>query len=457
MQRLRFSRYFKAIFVILDVIIIASLFSWFFILGSPILYFDKNIWQQNTLSITLLSLFWILLSARTKIYSIPRNLTYTLYLEHFFSHMLIFLFGIILLGKVSNNAFLKTEKSWLALSLFSVFIAVKSFIFFLLKYLRSIGINYRNVMFLGNSSSVEILRNIVVQRKDYGYKIHEFPNPKIEITELIDFWKTNGIHSIFLPSESSEISRELQEIIFREAENHKIRVLLLPTISKNSLFEFDLSYIETQPVLTPTIFPLNRFTNYILKRGFDILFSILLIIFIGSWLFPIIALLIKLDSKGPAFFRQKRYGYHNEVFDCYKFRTMVVNDESSIKTTADDDERITKFGRLLRKSSLDEMPQFINVLFGHMSVVGPRPHMLIVDNYYRPRIGRYSLRSMVKPGITGLAQVNGLRGDDENMEIGMQKRVLADSFYVKNWSLSLDLVIILKTIFLVIKGDKKAK
>lgn len=371
--------------------------------------------------------------------------------------MLIFLFGIILLGKVSNNAFLKTEKSWLALSLFSVFIAVKSFIFFLLKYLRSIGINYRNVMFLGNSSSVEILRNIVVQRKDYGYKIHEFPNPKIEITELIDFWKTNGIHSIFLPSESSEISRELQEIIFREAENHKIRVLLLPTISKNSLFEFDLSYIETQPVLTPTIFPLNRFTNYILKRGFDILFSILLIIFIGSWLFPIIALLIKLDSKGPAFFRQKRYGYHNEVFDCYKFRTMVVNDESSIKTTADDDERITKFGRLLRKSSLDEMPQFINVLFGHMSVVGPRPHMLIVDNYYRPRIGRYSLRSMVKPGITGLAQVNGLRGDDENMEIGMQKRVLADSFYVKNWSLSLDLVIILKTIFLVIKGDKKAK
>ena len=120
------------------------------------------------------------------------------------------------------------------------------------------------------------------------------------------------------------------------------------------------------------------------------------------------------------------------------------------------DKRVTRIGRFLRKTSLDEMPQFINVLKGEMSVVGPRPHMLLVDDFYKLKIGRYSVRSLVKPGVTGLAQVNGLRGDSGNMDIKMQKRILADAFYVKNWSFSLDLVIILKTVFLVICGDKNA-
>lgn len=136
---------------------------------------------------------------------------------------------------------------------------------------------------------------------------------------------------------------------------------------------------------------------------------------------------------------------------------MVVNDQSTTDTTKENDTRITKIGKFLRKTSLDELPQFINVLKGEMSVVGPRPHMLAVDNYYKPKIGRYSLRSMVSPGITGLAQVSGLRGDFGDVEVEMKKRVLADAFYVRNWSFVLDLVIILKTILLVIGGDKNAK
>lgn len=135
---------------------------------------------------------------------------------------------------------------------------------------------------------------------------------------------------------------------------------------------------------------------------------------------------------------------------------MYENGDSSHKTTEENDKRITRIGKFLRKTSLDEMPQFINVLKGEMSVVGPRPHMLLVDDFYKLKIGRYSVRSLVKPGVTGLAQVNGLRGDVGNMDIEMQKRILADAFYVKNWSLSLDLVIIFKTIFLVIGGDKNA-
>lgn len=136
-------------------------------------------------------------------------------------------------------------------------------------------------------------------------------------------------------------------------------------------------------------------------------------------------------------------------------KSMKSND--SDKTTDVDDDRITKIGKFLRKTSMDELPQFINVLQGNMSVVGPRPHMLLVDDYYKPKIRRYSLRSMVKPGITGLAQVSGLRGDEGDMNRGMKKRILADSFYVRNWSFSMDIVIILKTLFLIIVGDKNAR
>ena len=136
---------------------------------------------------------------------------------------------------------------------------------------------------------------------------------------------------------------------------------------------------------------------------------------------------------------------------------MHVNGECTSKTTEKNDKRITKIGRFLRKTSLDEMPQFINVLKGEMSVVGPRPHMLLVDDFYKLKIGRYSIRSLVKPGVTGLAQVNGLRGDAGDMDLEMQKRILADAFYVKNWTVSLDLVVILKTVFLIIGGAKNAK
>ena len=218
-----------------------------------------------------------------------------------------------------------------------------------------------------------------------------------------------------------------------------------------------MGYIESQPILNQAKYPLDYYSNYLLKRIFDVVFSTLVLVLICSWLFPIIAILIKKNSKGPVFFVQKRYGFHEEVFGCIKFRTMVVNEDSTTKTTSENDTRITKIGQFLRKTSLDEMPQFINVLKGEMSVVGPRPHMLAVDNYYKPKIGRYALRSLVNPGITGLAQVSGFRGDSGDVEIEMNKRILADAFYVKNWSFMTDLVIILKTIVLVIRGDKNAK
>lgn len=454
MQKIRYSRYFKVLFILLDVLVIAGVFLLFFLRNNAFKY-DEAIWEENLLSLILLTLFWILLSGRTKLYSIARNLTYTIYLERLVTHVFLFIFGVILLAKVSNNNFLKQDRFLIAFSLFTLFFIIKTLIFFALKYLRTLGINYRNIMFLSVDSSSELLKNILNERKDYGFKIFEYPiEGQLNTEKLVAFWKEEEIHTMYLSSHRFE--KDQEEEIYRLAENHKVRISLIPSIAKNNFFRYELGYIEMQPILVRAKFPLDYLTNFILKRTVDVLFSLLVLIFICSWLFPILYIFIKLDSKGPVFFLQKRYGYHDGVFNCIKFRTMYVNDDYAIETTKENDKRITRIGRVLRKMSIDEMPQFINVLKGEMSVVGPRPHMLLVDDFYKLKIGRYSVRSLVKPGITGLAQVNGLRGDFGDRELNMQKRILADAFYVKNWSLSLDVIIILKTIFLVIVGDKNA-
>lgn len=455
MQRLRFSKYFKIIAVLLDITVIVGVFSYFFL--------QKNIPQeskeQNLFSVLLLALFWVLLSSRTRLYNVSRNLTYTLYLERFFGQMLFFLFGIILLGKVSNNEFIKSERFFMIFVLFFILLVMKSLIFFFLKSFRTFGGNFRNIMFFDDTTTASvILEDILKQRKDYGFRIFKFNQSEKNIETIKDFWKENSIHTLFLNSEDSGLDKATELLVFTEAELAKVKIMLIPSIIQDHFFKYDLNYIESQPILTPANFPLESNINYVFKRVFDVVFSIFVLVFICSWLFPIIAFAIKLNSKGPVLFKQKRYGYHDEIFDCLKFRTMVVNDESSTKTTLANDERITRVGKFLRKTSLDELPQFINVLLGEMSVVGPRPHMILVDDMYKPIIGRYTVRSLVKPGITGLAQVSGYRGDKEiNMQIEMQKRILADAFYVKNWSMVLDGILILKTVFLIVFGDKNAK
>ncbi|WP_394674178.1 exopolysaccharide biosynthesis polyprenyl glycosylphosphotransferase [uncultured Chryseobacterium sp.] len=456
MQRIRYSRYVKSIIILLDLLVIASVFIFFFVSRNEHLKYNQETWYQNMFSLILLFLFWMLLSGRTKIYNIARNLTYTLFLERLLIHCLLFILGILLISKVSYNTFFNSDVYWLSVYLFCFIFLVKSLIYFAIKYLRSLGINHRNVMFLDENAATDVLKNIITERKDYGYKIFDYGTTDINAELLVSFWKKYGIYTLFLPLENS-LSEDTEKEVFKLAENNKVHISLVPSIAQSDFLLYDMGYIQTQPVLNQARYPLDYFSNFLLKRIFDIVFSVLILVLICSWLFPLIALIIKITSKGPVFFIQKRYGFHEAVFNCIKFRTMVVNDESATRTTCENDSRITRFGRLLRKTSLDEMPQFINVLKGEMSIVGPRPHMLAVDQYYKPKIGRYSLRSMVSPGITGLAQVNGLRGDSGDVEVEMNKRVLADTFYVRHWSFIMDLVIIVKTAVLVITGDKNAK
>ncbi|MEP5935089.1 MAG: exopolysaccharide biosynthesis polyprenyl glycosylphosphotransferase, partial [Winogradskyella arenosi] len=214
-------------------------------------------------------------------------------------------------------------------------------------------------------------------------------------------------------------------------------------------------YYDYIPVLTLRNIPLEDSVNTFIKRGFDILFSSLVIILILSWLTPIIAILIKLESRGTVFFKQTRNGFNYKEFDCYKFRSMMPNKDAHANQATRGDQRVTKVGKFIRKTSIDELPQFFNVLFGDMSVVGPRPHMVSHTTLYAKKIDKFMVRHFVKPGITGLAQTSGFRGEVET-DKDIIGRVRYDIFYIENWSLLLDIKIIIQTFVNAVKGEDKA-
>lgn len=196
-------------------------------------------------------------------------------------------------------------------------------------------------------------------------------------------------------------------------------------------------------------------SKIIMKRIFDVTFSILVLIFVLSWLFPLVAILIKLSSPGPVLFKQLRHGKDNVPFYCLKFRTMVVNQDADTVQAKKDDARITKIGRFLRKTSIDELPQIINVLKGEMSIVGPRPHTLPMNEVFAQEIDNFMFRHAVKPGITGLAQAKGYRGETKNFH-DIHSRYKLDMFYVKNWCLILDSKIIIQTLHSLYYKNEKA-
>ncbi len=211
-------------------------------------------------------------------------------------------------------------------------------------------------------------------------------------------------------------------------------VILPPELASGKKYISYRSYIEVKK------------SYFFFKRATDIILSTIFILFIFSWLLPLIALLLKLDSSGPVFFLQRRVGKGGRSFTCYKFRTMVVNKDAHRKQAEENDSRITRIGRWLRKTNIDELPQFLNVLLGQMSIVGPRPHMYADCRRFGRMIPRYKLRNLVKPGITGMAQVKGYHGPASDYE-AVSARYQLDVFYVRNASAWLDFRIMSRTIF----------
>jgi putative colanic acid biosynthesis UDP-glucose lipid carrier transferase len=273
------------------------------------------------------------------------------------------------------------------------------------------------------------------------------------IDECINYAINNRISEIY-----STISPETNTSIYdmaQTAEKSLIRFKFVPDFKFYVNRDTHLEYLDELPILSLRPEPLEDMANSIKKRVFDIVFSIIVIVCILSWLTPLLAILIKLSSRGPVFFVQWRSGKDNKQFRCIKFRSLAVNDEANTRQVTRGDTRITPLGKFLRKSNLDELPQFFNVLAGSMSIVGPRPHMLRHTETYSKILGQYMIRHFVKPGVTGWAQVNGFRGEIKR-EDQLRKRIEHDIWYLEHWSPWLDIRIIFLTLYVSFKGDKNA-
>ncbi|MEB2786568.1 sugar transferase [Algoriphagus persicinus] len=232
----------------------------------------------------------------------------------------------------------------------------------------------------------------------------------------------------------------------RAKQNNQLEKKVLEINSSN------LKALEQEEILLSE--KLNWF-NLSIKRFIDLFCSIGLMIVIGWWLFPIVAILIKLDSPGPIFYTQKRGGIYNSVFNCYKFRSMAINKQEDLKQATRNDPRVTKIGRILRRTSIDELPQVFNVIYGNMSLVGPRPLILSQNEKNANYIEGYKNRHLVKPGITGLAQAKGYRGETE-LPNSIYFRYKLDMYYIKNWSVVFDLKLIWMTAKTIFSGDENA-
>lgn len=273
------------------------------------------------------------------------------------------------------------------------------------------------------------------------------------ICDSVDYAIEHSISEVY-----STVSPERNHNIYdlaHKAETNFIRFKFVPDFRMFIDRTVHIDFARNIPILSLRTEPLENLDSQIKKRWFDILFSLLIIFFLLSWLIPLIALLIKLDSKGPVFFTQLRSGKNNQAFLCYKFRSLKVNNDAHNKQVTKDDDRFTQIGKFLRKTNLDEFPQFINVLRGEMSVVGPRPHMLKHTEEYSQILNHYMIRHFVKPGVTGWAQINGHRGEIRTKK-DLRIRIEHDIWYMENWSMWLDLRIILLTVYNTMKGDENA-
>ncbi len=410
-------------------------------------------------SFFILGFSWFFISYFTKFYQIYRNTRPSELIAKSLKQLAIFDLSVISFFNlwdydISDKFLLK---SLLLFNLSILFFKIS--IYIALKFYRASNRNFRDYIIIGYNEETKNFKNLLDQRKDYGYHFGHFfgKEKKSEIygdlSTLKNYLKKYPVDVIFCSLEACS-DEQIKEIITQADENFAT-VKFIPDNKQILGKKLKVEYFDYIPVLSLQKSPLDKPENKIIKRIFDIIFSSIVIIGILSWLYPIIAILIKLESKGPVLFKQKRNGINYHLFSCYKFRSMRPNKLAHIKQVSKGDDRITKIGRFLRKTSIDELPQFFNVFKGEMSVVGPRPHMVKENERFMKRVDKFMARHYVKPGITGLAQVKGYRGEIKTDE-DIFNRIKYDLYYIENWSFWLDIKIILFTVLKIIKGDEKA-
>ncbi|TNF49389.1 MAG: undecaprenyl-phosphate glucose phosphotransferase [Bacteroidetes bacterium] len=460
----KFSRYLKVIFLGSDVILlnVSFLLSFFLRYGNL-----DRIWHQQISSIWLLcNVVWMLLAGYLDIYKLVRVQR----IEHFlrktirayFIHLAIVAIVILVLkyGEVSRLRMGYFYGLFLTFLFLTRLVSLK-----LLKFIRASGYNFRRVIIVGENENGRKMAEILHSDLSFGFQVMGFfcdlsHDKNIDypvlgnISSIELFLKETDIHEMYVALHYDQ-SDKINELI-RLAEKYHVRIKFVPDFQAyTKTRRVTIDFYGNLPVLMLRKEPLESGYHRLSKKLFDVLFSLLVILLIFSWLFPVLFILIKLSSKGPVFFKQKRTGEDNIEFTCYKFRTMRVNTLADELQATKNDPRITKLGAFMRKTNLDELPQFFNVLWGSMSVVGPRPHMIKHTEEYSELINEYLVRHFAKPGITGWAQVNGFRGETKKLE-DMKKRVEFDIWYIENWSFILDLKIVWLTVWNMVRGEEKA-
>ena len=447
----RFNVLFPIIFVACEAIIISFVSSFMH-------YLTFSSWSSYN---TIIVLFWLITVIYTKSYNIGRGVNYLNTVRLALKSIFI-LFSVVAIGNLFVDYYTFSIKSiFFALSIFTTsIITFRILTHFILDSYRSYGGNITNVAIFGYDKMGKNFYKTLKQNPHLGYRSngifsHKPKKGKInsDIPNLGSFNTFYNNHTqfkeIFI---STKIPFNNQKELIDFCDKKFIAVKLLPELANYEFKNFFIKKFYNIPVIDVNLLPLDLWYNQLLKRIFDILFSLFTLTFFVSWMYLIFGLIIKFQSKGPIIFKQRRHGLGGKVFDCYKFRTMIQNDEEDTKFADNNDVRLTKFGKFLRISALDEMPQFLNVLLGNMSVVGPRPHPVKLNNEFSKKINKFSKRHQFKPGITGLAQVQGFRGKIYDF-YDMSSRVKLDRYYFKNWSILFDLKICTKTFFGILRAN----
>ncbi len=450
-QKGRYSKYIRPINILFDLMVITLLS----------LFFFQELKLNLVYYIFYQSFTWIAIAIIVKYYEVFRFTTPVEIITKLVKQFSIFLLIVIAFFPFAKTAIFSGKAIAIFMTIsFAIIVSFKYFMFFYLKKYRILTKNnFRNAVIIGYTPEAIRLKEVFDNRQDYGYRFQGYfsdkkQNPEVlgKVEDLKNFVIENRTDEIYCSL--NEISNEkLKDLVDFADENSKT-IKFIPDTKEIYSKNLKIDYYELFPVLSLQKTELHNPLIKGIKRAFDIIFSLLVIILLLSWLIPILAILIKLESKGPVFFKQGRPGLDEEEFFCYKFRSMQVNGFTE-KEASKNDPRVTKMGKFMRKTSIDELPQFFNVLLGDMSVVGPRPHLWSQNKAYATRIKKYMVRHYVKPGVTGLAQVKGFRGEIETDD-DMINRIKFDVFYIENWSILMDVKIIIQTVVNIFKGEDKA-
>jgi putative colanic acid biosysnthesis UDP-glucose lipid carrier transferase len=446
-----------------DILILGTAFVFASVFG------HKSLEPNQFLIITILIFTWYFTSKYTNLYDDFRT-------SRFVSEIIILVPNIItqlisvgfIYFVLNDHAHVRTF-TIIYIGLASILLLINKYLFKKWKlYNWLAGNDVRNLLIIGGGEQGQAFFEMTTRSKQYGYNpigyVDDFQTNNLDGKlkgKLVDVEKIIAdydVHEMIISQ--NQYDMDSIKSLMAVADKFAVRTRIIPDFFQLYSSKFKLDTFGQFPIINVRDEPLEEFHWYLLKAVFDRLFSLILFVFIFSWLFPLIAIAVKLDSKGSIFYKQERWGKNGKSFSCYKFRTMFQNAETTktngkFSQTLKNDARITPLGKFLRRTNFDELPQFWNVLLGEMSVVGPRPHAVQHSIESNQQIENYLLRHLIKPGITGWAQVNGYRGETNNV-FAMKKRVDFDIWYIENWSIWLDIKVIIMTIYAMIKGDVMA-